>query len=110
MTASELLRRYILFHNLGVETGEFEPLLQLFADDAVFEFENPKIGEFKGIVMIRGIFRRQPPSMTIAIGEINETHNNAKADYMLEEELQIRQGYISLDVKNDRIQKLLIGL
>ena len=110
MSPSELLRRYILLHNLGIETGEFEPLLQLFKDDAVMEFENPKIGEFTGIEIIRGIFRRQPPMMAIAIGEIVESDCIAKADYIIEDEPEVRQGYLSMEIDDDKIQKLYIGL
>jgi hypothetical protein len=107
---AELLRRYVILHNLGVETGDFEPLMRLFESDAILAFENPRIGEFEGIEMIRGVFRRQPPVMTIAIGEIAELENNARADYMLDEEPGHRKGYISIDSKDDKILKLFIGL
>ena len=98
MRASELLSRYIILHNLGVETGDFEPLMHLFDKEAVMAFENPRIGEFEGVDMISGIFRRQPPTMIIEIGEITETGDSAKADYMLDEQPEIRQGYISLEI------------
>lgn len=107
---SELLRRYILLHNFGVEMGEFEPLLGMFADNAVFTFENPRIGEFEGIEMIKGIFRRQPPILTITIGDISETANSARADYALEDKPGDHQGYILLEIEEDKIKRLFIGL
>lgn len=110
MKPSELLKHYIFLHNFGVEMGDFQPLMALFADNALFAFENPRIGEFEGIEMITGIFRRQPPTMTIIIGEIAETANTARADYALEEKPGDRQGYISLDIEENKIKKLFIGL
>jgi hypothetical protein len=90
--------------------GDFEPLMTIFSSDALFAFENPRIGEFEGIEMIRGIFRRQPPMMTIVIGEITETADTARADYALEEKPDSRQGYILLELKDNKINKLFIGL
>lgn len=110
MKPSELLKHYIFLHNFGVEMSDFEPLMGIFADDGVFAFENPRIGEFEGIEMIRGIFRRQPPTMTIVIGEITETVDTARADYALEEEPDSRQGYILLELKDNKIKKLFVGL
>jgi hypothetical protein len=107
---SELLKHYIFLHNFGVEMGDFEPLMALFTDNAIFAFENPRIGEFEGIEMIRGIFRRQPPTINVVIGEIAESGNSARADYALEEKPENRQGFISLDIEDNKIKKLFIGL
>jgi hypothetical protein len=107
---SELLKHYIFLHNFGVEMGDFEPLMAILDDNAMLAFENPRIGEFEGIAMIRGIFRRQPPTMTIVIGEITETANTARADYALEEKPGDRQGYVMLDIEENKINKLFIGL
>lgn len=110
MKPSELLRHYIFLHNFGIEMGDFESLMAIFSDDAVFAFEDPRIGEFAGIEMIRGVFRRQPPTMTIDIGDISESGNSARADYAIADNPDARQGYITLDIADNKIKKMFIGL
>jgi hypothetical protein len=108
MTAMELLQKYVLLHNHGVETGDFSAMLELFADDAVFEFEDPRIGAFEGIKMIAGVFRRQPPDFMLAISNIKDHGDFARADYGDEAAGGVRQGSITLDMENGWIKRLFI--
>jgi len=109
MTAAELLQKYVLLHNYGVETGDFGPMLELFADDAVFEFENPRIGTFWGVKIIAGVFRRQQPDSMLVISNIEDRGEAARADYGDEANATVRQGTITIDMENGRIKKLFIG-
>lgn len=109
MTAADLLVRYVLLHNYGVESGDFEPLMLLFRDDAVFEFEDPRIGVFEGLDMIRGVLRRQGPTVSIAIGNIVDDGQTARGDYNSELEPDKRLGFISVEMEGDRIKRLFIG-
>ena len=109
MTAADLLVRYVLLHNYGVESGDFEPLMLLFRDDAIFEFEDPRIGVFEGLDMIRGVFRRQGPTVSIAVGNIVDEGRTARADYSSALEPDKRLGFISAEMEGDEIRRLFIG-
>ena len=109
MTATELLNRYIFLHNYGIEMGDFEPLMSLFHDDAVFEFEDSRIGTFSGIDMIKGVFRRQAPTLTITVRDVIEKPGIAVADYGSDAEPDKRLGSISLEAEDDKIKRLFIG-
>jgi hypothetical protein len=107
--SAELLKQYIILHNYGIEIADFEPMLKLFADDAILEFEDHRIGKFEGIDMIRGVFRRQGPSMPIVIGDISETGQIARAEYADEDKPNIKLGYISIEIEGEKIKKIFVG-
>ena len=109
MTARDLFNQYVFLHNYGIENGDFEPLMRIFDDKIVFAFEDPRIGVFESIEDVRRIFRLQPPSMPIAIGEIIESQSRAGTDYSDESNPTVRLGSISMDVKGEKIIKILIG-
>ena len=83
--------------------------MRVFDDKIVFAFEDSRIGVFEGIEDVRRVFRLQPPSMPIAIGEISESENGASADYTDESNPAVRLGSISADTGNGKIIKILIG-
>jgi hypothetical protein len=108
MTASEILKQYIFLHNYGIEAGDFEPLMQIFNDNIVFAFEDPRIGVFEGIDSVRRVFRLQPPSIPIAICKLTETGNSASADYSDENKPDIPLGTISIDINGQEIARIFI--
>jgi hypothetical protein len=81
----------------------------LFGDDAVFEFEDPRIGVFEGLDMIRGVFRRQGPTVSIAVENIVDEGKSARADYSSELEPGKRLGFISAEIEGVKIKRLFIG-
>ncbi len=109
MNPKELLERYIILHNYGVESGDFEPLFTLFADDIVFEFEDPRIGRFDGIADLRGVFRRQAPSLAISVGEIIEEGLSARADYADEASPGKRLGGLLIETQGEKIKRVYIS-
>jgi hypothetical protein len=109
MLPIEILNQYVVLHNYGVETADFEPLMGLFTPDAVFEFEDPRIGIFEGIDAIRRIFRLQPPEFMLGVDEIRETDNSATATYFDLEAPEKRLGVISIESNGDKITKVSIG-
>ena len=109
MSPSELLERYVLLHNYGVASLDFEPLFELFADDAVFQFKDPRIGTFEGLETIRGVFRRQGPSQAIIVKNIMETQNTATADYTDVANPEMRPGSISVESDGRRITRVYIS-
>jgi hypothetical protein len=108
MTAGKLLESYQILHNYGIESGEFGPMLELFAEDAIFEFEDERIGKFEGIDMIAGVFRRQSPTVKLAVSNMKEGAGIATADYADENLPEKRLGSITLEPVNDKIGRLFI--
>ena len=64
---SELLQAHVRAFNDGVRTGDWEPMLGRFADDAQLRFENVPVGPFVGIDAIRAAYREQPPDDQIQL-------------------------------------------
>ena len=109
MTAAKLLESYQILHNYGIESGDFGPMLELFSDDAIFEFEDERICKFEGIDMIAGVFRRQSPSVKLVISNMEESAGIATADYSDENSPEKQLGSITLESINDKISRLYIA-
>jgi len=56
-----LLDDYVARFNAGVRSGEWEPMLELVAPDAVLEFSGIPVGPFAGREAIGDAYRAQPP-------------------------------------------------
>jgi len=72
VSGRDLLERQVRAFNAGVRTGDWEPMLVLFAEDAELRFENVPAGPFVGIDEIRRGYREQPPDDEIALLGIQE--------------------------------------
>jgi steroid delta-isomerase len=68
----ELLRAHVARFNEGVRTGDFEPMLAHFADDAELVFVGVPAGPYHGIDAIRRAYRDQPPDDVIEVLEVTE--------------------------------------
>jgi steroid delta-isomerase len=62
-----MLERHVALFNEGVRTGNFEPMLEGFADDAALVFEGAPVGPFVGKRAIAAAYRSQPPDDEIEI-------------------------------------------
>jgi hypothetical protein len=109
MQPTEILKQYVALHNYGVESADFEPLMELFASDTKFEFEDQRIGIFEGIDAIRRIFRLQPPEFMLGIEAIRESDKSATAEYFDMSKPEKKLGVISIESDGDKIIKVLIG-
>lgn len=77
-----MLAQCVALHNHGVTTGDFEPMLRLFAPDAEIRFRTLDIGPFQGIDAIRSAFSDNPPDDTLTmLGPLRDTTDGAIADY-----------------------------
>lgn len=81
MYKSDLLEKYVRLYNYGAANGDFEPMLELFDDDAVYEFEDPRIGKFEGKGDIARMFTLQRPDSNLTIFNVRETGTAAVADF-----------------------------
>jgi hypothetical protein len=105
---SDLLEKYVRLHNYGANNGNFEPMLELFDEDAVFEFEDPRIGTFEGKRNIARMFRLQMPDINLSIFNVKETDTSALADYADDIAPLTRLGGIILQAKDGKIKRLVI--
>ena len=64
---ADLLQAHVRAFNDGVRTGDWEPMLGRFADDAELRFENAPAGPFIGLEAIRAAYREQPPDDQIQL-------------------------------------------
>jgi hypothetical protein len=108
MYKSDLLEKYVALFNYGAENGDFEPMLSLFDDDAVYEFEDPRIGAFEGKDRIARMFHLQAPSSSLTIFNLKESPVSASADYGDDIAPMTRLGGIALYSQNGKIKRLVI--
>lgn len=76
MTGRELMERHVRSFNHAVETGEWEPMLARFADEAELHFENAPAGPFVGIAAIRDAYAARPPDDTLLVLGIQENDDD----------------------------------
>jgi steroid delta-isomerase len=62
-----LLERHVELFNDAVRTGDYDPYLETFADNAVMRFDDIPVGPFRGKSEIAEAYATQPPSDTIAL-------------------------------------------
>jgi hypothetical protein len=109
MSPADLLKQYVILHNSGVESSNFEPLMSLFAPEAIFDFVEPPLGKFEGIMMIRGIFRNKTPDFLLGISEISNAQNGVSANYFDLAHPDIGLGTIELKADNRKITGIKVG-
>ena len=61
------LERHVRTFNAAVESGDFAPLVELFAPDARLEFVGVPVGPFEGRDAIAAAYAAQPPTDTMTI-------------------------------------------
>jgi hypothetical protein len=67
VSGRELMESHVARFNEGVRTGDWEPMLARFADDAELCFQNVPAGPFSGREEIRLAYREQPPNDEIRL-------------------------------------------
>lgn len=67
MTGRELIESHVARFNEGVRSGDWEPMLARFADDAQLSFEGAPAGPFAGLDAIRRGYAEQPPDDEIRL-------------------------------------------
>jgi hypothetical protein len=61
------MESHVARFNEGVRSGDWEPMLARFADDAELQFENVPSGPFVGLDAIRRGYLEQPPDDEIVL-------------------------------------------
>jgi ketosteroid isomerase-like protein len=104
----DLLSEHLARFNEGVRSGDFEPMLELFADDAELAFEGVPVGPFHGIDAIRDAYRERPPDDEIEVLDAHEAGDTIVAPYSWRRDVGRRSGEMRLTVRDDRIARLVV--
>jgi hypothetical protein len=62
-----LIDEHVARFDAGVRSGDWEPMLELFAEDARLEFVGIPVGPFEGRDRIRAAYAAQPPDDEIVL-------------------------------------------
>jgi hypothetical protein len=109
MLARDVLEHYVLRHNRGVRSGDFEPLLEIFADSARLELEGIAGGPFDGKPEIRRAFRERPPSDELLVVAADEPEADViVAEYAWKSHPKSRAGRLRLELSGASIVRLVI--
>jgi steroid Delta-isomerase len=108
VTGDELLAEHVERFNAGVRTGDFEPMLELFADDASLEFRGVPVGPFRGRDAIAEAYRAQPPDDQVEVLDIEENDAEIRARYAWLRDEGRAAGDMFLTRDGDLITKLVV--
>jgi hypothetical protein len=107
-TAETLLDEYVRRHNRGVKTGKFEPLSDLFAQDATVRFEGIAFGPLKGRATILSAFRDHPPDDEIIIDALRGDDRSAGCEYRWKKQLDTQAGTLQIEIRDRLIVRMVI--
>jgi hypothetical protein len=108
VTGLELLGEHVDRFNVGVRSGDFSQMLELFTDDAVLEFEGVPVGPFHGREAIAAAYRDQPPDDEIEVLEASEVADEVAARYAWLRDEGGAAGDLRLSRVGDRIARLVV--
>ena len=91
-----------------MRTGDWEPMLKGFADDAEMEFRGVPVGPFHGRDAIAEAYRAQPPDDELRLLEQREREGRAEARYAWLAEPDVAAGELLLAAEDGLIRKLVI--
>ena len=108
MTGPELLEEHVRRFNAAVRSGDFAPMLELFAADATLEFRGVPVGPFHGRDAIAAAYEAQPPDDQIEVLEIEEDDAELRARYAWLRDEGKAAGDMFLRRDGDRITRLIV--
>src|SRR5262245_1869822 len=104
------LARHVRTFNAAVESGDFAPLVALFAPDARLEFVGVPIGPFDGRAAIAAAYAAQPPTDTMTILDTRiEPDGTVVEAFSWSSDGGERSGEMRLVVDGDRIRRLVVS-
>jgi hypothetical protein len=78
LTGRELMESHVARFNEGVRSGDWEPMLAHFADEAELSFEGVPAGPFVGLDEIRRGYLAQPPDDQIQLIGIQDDEQDRR--------------------------------
>jgi steroid delta-isomerase len=103
-----LLHAHVIRFNEAVRTGEWEPMLELFADDAELAFEGVPAGPFRGRDTIAAAYAEQPPDDEVTTLRVHPGDAGVTALYAWRKEPATVAGRMLLTPRDGRIARLLV--
>lgn len=108
MEGSELLERHVASFNHGVRSGDFEPMLARFTDDAELIFEGPPVGPYRGLDEIRAGYAAAPPDDTLTLLDHTVDGDRITGRYAWDAAPAVLAGLMIIDRDGDRIGRLTV--
>jgi steroid Delta-isomerase len=102
-----LLHDHVLRFNEAVRTAEWEPMLELFTEDAELVFEGVPAGPFRGRDTIAAAYAEQPPDDQIVTLRVSDG-DDVTALYAWRKEPGTVAGRMVLTPRDGRISRLLV--
>jgi len=99
-----LLDRQVETFNQGVRTGDWTPMLELFAENAELEFVGIPVGPFRGRDAIGDAYRAQPPDDEIVVLD----DRGSSAVYAWSKDPERRAGVLDIEERDGEIARLRI--
>jgi RimJ/RimL family protein N-acetyltransferase len=103
-----LLHGHVLRFNEAVRTGEWAPMLELFADDAELAFAGVPAGPFQGRDVIAAAYAAQPPDDEVTTLRVEPGGAEVTALYAWRQEPATVAGRMVLTRRDGRIARLLV--
>jgi steroid delta-isomerase len=106
--AEALLAAHVARFNAGVESGDWAPMLEGFAADAVLRFEGVPTGPFEGRDAIAAAYAAQPPDDAVEILESHAEGDTLVAVYAWRRNSPSPAGRMILTPRDGRIARLVV--
>jgi drug/metabolite transporter (DMT)-like permease len=103
-----LLDDHVERFNAGVRTGDWEPMVGGFADDAEMEFRGVPVGPYVGRDAIADAYREQPPDDELRVLEQRKVDGRIEARYAWQAEPDVAAGELFLTPQDGAIGKLVV--
>ena len=106
---TSFLARHVETFNAAVASGDFDPLVELFAADAHLEFAGVPVGPFEGRAAIADAYATQPPTDTMTILDTRvELDGTVVEAFSWSADGGSRSGEMRLTVDGEQIQRLVV--
>jgi steroid Delta-isomerase len=104
------LARHVETFNTAVSSGDFAPLVALFAEDAELSFVGIPVGPFRGRDTIAAAYAAQPPTDTMTALEVQvEDDGTVVEAFSWSADAGVRSGEMRLTVDAGRIRTLVVS-
>jgi steroid Delta-isomerase len=104
----QLLNQHVDRFNQAVRTGDWEPMMENFTDDAELRFEGVPAGPFEGREAITRAYREQPPDDEVRILDSDQVGDETIAGYAWAADPDRRAGEMRLTERDGRIARLVV--
>ena len=108
MPARSLLEDHVRRFNAGVRSGDFGPMLELFADEGELAFEGAPVGPFSGRDAIAAAYRARPPDDEINVLDAEERSDGSIVAAYAWRRGGARAGELRLSRDGNRISRLVV--